>query len=862
MAERRVALVMAADDYRLLRPLDNAVNDAQAMERALEGLGFDVSFETNRDLRRMRRALDDFRQDAQGADVALVFFAGHGVEIGGENRLLPVDADAASLDALKASSLPLEEVSRTVAAVAGIGLILLDACRNDPFGAAGTTGRSAAPLKAEVASAARPGLGRMGQARNMLFAFSAAPGETASDGDGANSPFSAALAKYLGTGGLEIRSVLTLVQQEVYDLSAGSQLPYVESGLPQLFFADKARQDLPERERLLLAMADVTPELRAEVERVATDAGMPLAPLYGALISSDGPALTAEERGAKLAEAAAAFVKVREEMRSFSSADPEVARLRGLAQEQLTLGAFDTARERLAQAAAIDASSRAVLKTNLTGRTISEAATHALSGGASRADLRYDLALAEYRKAANLYAEIEDVAIPADEVERHWLTLQALGDINQLTGNLNGAAGAYGELNAAIGKRLENDPGNVQWRRDLAISHNKRANIFLLQGSLQAAYDGYEASRQILAKLAEEQPKSQGWRGDLAVAVNKIGNVLASAGDVDAAAEAYDEALGLREQLVREDPDYPEWQRDLSISWDEIGDLRRATGDLPGALEAFETSVELRTRLAEADPGNAELKRDLWVSLERIGNIRRLEGRTADALEAYRAALEVMEPLAASDPNNTQWQRDLSINHERIGIIQRDGKDFDAAERSFRFNLETAERLAALDPTNMEWQRDLSVSLEKLADVLRSKKDFRAALGLLERGLGISARLAAADPGNKEWQRDLAVSYSEIGDVLSRLGDDERAIPALAESLRIHQELAASDPGNADWQRDLIVSYWWLADAGADPRGNLTKALQIAEELQASGRLQPRDAGVPGYLRDRLARMKPAKKRR
>ena len=140
VAERRVALVMAADNYRKVRPLENAVNDARAIEATLEKLGFEVFIETNRDLRRMRRAVKDFSEDAAGADVALVFFAGHGVEISGENRLLPIDADAASLEALKATSLPLEEITGTVRAVAPIAIVLLDACRNDPFGVTGAGG--------------------------------------------------------------------------------------------------------------------------------------------------------------------------------------------------------------------------------------------------------------------------------------------------------------------------------------------------------------------------------------------------------------------------------------------------------------------------------------------------------------------------------------------------------------------------------------------------------------------------------------------------------------------------------------------------------------------------------------------------
>src|SRR5690606_21168905 len=133
-----------------------------------------------------------------------------------------------------------------------------------------------------------------------------------------------ALAKYLPTDGLEIRSVLTLVQQEVYDLSGGMQLPYVESGLPAMFFAAQTGV-VPERERLLLAMADVTPAVRDEVEAVAAAHSMPLAPLYAALVENELSALPAGERAAKLAESAAAFVKVREELRGLSASDPQVA---------------------------------------------------------------------------------------------------------------------------------------------------------------------------------------------------------------------------------------------------------------------------------------------------------------------------------------------------------------------------------------------------------------------------------------------------------------------------------------------------------------------------------------------------------
>jgi hypothetical protein len=172
LAERRVALVLAAEDYKQVRKLDNPVNDARAVETLLEGLGFEVWLETDRDLKRMRRALDDFKQDASGADVALVFFAGHGVALQGVNYLLPTDADPASSQKLAETSLPLEEVRNALAEVAPLAIVLLDACRDDPFAAGATgseDGRGAVPLAGDPArraeAAAGPGTYRPGRRR-------------------------------------------------------------------------------------------------------------------------------------------------------------------------------------------------------------------------------------------------------------------------------------------------------------------------------------------------------------------------------------------------------------------------------------------------------------------------------------------------------------------------------------------------------------------------------------------------------------------------------------------------------------------------------------------------------------------------
>jgi uncharacterized caspase-like protein len=138
--ERRVALVIGIEEYAAARNLANPVRDARAVEAALKGLGFKVITETDRTKRGLVAALNEFAEDSKGADLALIFFAGHGVQIGGRNFLLPTDAKVDTAAALEASALALDQVFAHLAAVAPRRIVLLDACRNDPFGGTGDAG--------------------------------------------------------------------------------------------------------------------------------------------------------------------------------------------------------------------------------------------------------------------------------------------------------------------------------------------------------------------------------------------------------------------------------------------------------------------------------------------------------------------------------------------------------------------------------------------------------------------------------------------------------------------------------------------------------------------------------------------------
>lgn len=860
-ADKRVALVMAADDYKNIRPLENAVNDAQAIEESLEKLGFEVTLETDRDLKRMRRALEDFKEDATGADVALVYFAGHGVEITGENRLLPTDADAASVETLKQTSLPLEEVRQTVASISKVGIILLDACRNDPFVGGDGTGRGAKALNVTQTPEVKPGFGRLGKAENLLYTFSAAPGATAADGSGENSPFTAGLAKYLGTDGLEIRSVLTLVQQEVYDLSRGKQLPYVENGLPQLFFASTTTSELPERERLLLAMADVTPDLRTEVERLAKEKDMPLAPLYGALISSDAKALSADDRRKKLTEAADAFVTTRTQMRTMASSDPAVAKLREEAEQQLALGAFDAARGKLTEAATIDSTSRDALKANYVERTTSEAATHIISGGASRADLNYDLAIASFQKAAGLYDDVERETLPGQQREQQLQVLESLGDLYLTVGNLAEGGKAYERQQAIANQLVSAEPANLRWQSSLANGMLKLGDVQRDQGDSSAALASYESGLDVRKKVAQSEA-SPAAAGLEAAAYLQLGALYKLQGNDEKALAGYEAARNITQQLVKSNPADEEIQATLARTYLLIGEIQQKSRKFTDAETSIRASLDIVKRLAETkpdDPARQFALADISAALGRVEHdlywSDKVEGKDRASVASYDASIASLRSLIAADPKNTAYQRSLAGALEGWGYAtrfgQQSGIDFDKVEASHKEAVEIRERLVKSDPTNKLWVGDLATSYSSLSTYYAFVPDENAAIEYSKKAHQATLDLAALDRKNVEWQRNATLYHAKISESYIQIKDYKAALDYEIKGLEYGIKVAQANPTMAIYFNDVstiqdrIARIYWVQK---DMKNYWAQNDVVLEQAQRNEKRFPKDVDVLRHL--------------
>ncbi|MHA1554857.1 MAG: caspase family protein [Alphaproteobacteria bacterium] len=221
LAGGRVALVMGNSAYQATTELPNPQRDAAAIAVALEGLGFEVILSIDADRRASIRAIDDFSQLSAGADLAIFFFAGHGVQIGGRNFLLPTDVVADSERALRYSSIDAQEVIAEMERNANVSIAILDACRDNPL--VDLVTRSAGRTRS--ASVAR-GLGRMRlSGRGALVAFAAAAGDTAADGTGEHSPYTAALLQEIAQPNVEIGLMFRRVARRVRDETRGDQQP-------------------------------------------------------------------------------------------------------------------------------------------------------------------------------------------------------------------------------------------------------------------------------------------------------------------------------------------------------------------------------------------------------------------------------------------------------------------------------------------------------------------------------------------------------------------------------------------------------------------------------------------------------------
>ncbi|MGY3358780.1 putative caspase-like protein [Bradyrhizobium sp. GM0.4] len=235
-ADRRVAFVVGNGTYKNVAQLPNPPIDAKAMAATLRNVGFEVIEGSNLSRDQMTEKLLDFGRKAQGSDVAVFYYAGHGIAVGGSNYLLPVDADIKSeMDVKLGAAINIDLTLEQTMGDAKVKLVFLDACRDNPF---------AAKIKSNSATRSvnvQSGLAEMKSGEGTLIAFATGPGQTALDGqEGNNSPFTRALIDNITKPGVEIQQAMTSVRAQVNEETHKGQLPWGHTNLTGAVYLNQA----------------------------------------------------------------------------------------------------------------------------------------------------------------------------------------------------------------------------------------------------------------------------------------------------------------------------------------------------------------------------------------------------------------------------------------------------------------------------------------------------------------------------------------------------------------------------------------------------------------------------------------------
>jgi uncharacterized caspase-like protein len=273
-ASERVALVIGMAKYETVVPLDNTVNDAISITNTLESIGFDVRMLTDVSSEELRRAVDDFAFKSETADLALIYFAGHGVEVQGQNFLIPVDADVRSNKDIQRQSVSLKQLLAAAGSARKMRVVILDSCRDNPFGdALDLEALVDEEQKAEKTRSLAGGLAKPSPDRGTLVAFAAKDGQKALDGIGKNSPFALALIDNLPKPNLEISLLFRQVRDSVLETTRNQQEPHTYgslSGIPYYLAGSEGNNTEIGNDDLRVAWSEIQPDQESQLVNLAS----------------------------------------------------------------------------------------------------------------------------------------------------------------------------------------------------------------------------------------------------------------------------------------------------------------------------------------------------------------------------------------------------------------------------------------------------------------------------------------------------------------------------------------------------------------------------------------------------------------
>jgi tetratricopeptide (TPR) repeat protein len=856
----RVALVIGNAAYEQLAPLNNPIVDATRMAQILKKNGFDVlscdgstpgCFNLDREA--MTDALESFEDMTTGADMAFVFYAGHGMQTAKGNVLAPVNMKL-SCDTLDPSRAMLLDNVMESLGDAKEKVVIIDACRNDPLQSQQCAQRGGRPLS--FGSFAVPE-----SDSKFLILSSTKAGQVAQDGPpGQHSPFAESLFAVMDAEpGITFDQMFNRAIKDVIEKTTAAKFTQI----PEML----TRGGAPET---CLRGSDCSSDpqaasLKAEVDKLREERarGQEYEEIVTALLRNAGydslesiPANQREsvfrgivdaskaiaERNDTAGERALAALKDGDQSAAERLFEEEIRNRTSNAEAELRKAA-DTHRHLAALSRPKDVgkasrhfSEAARLDPKDIQTWLDFAATATEAGNSSEA-------LRAYREASALARDTGSLT------QRIWAAI-GQGDIVLAQGRLDRALDFYTAAKTLAEARTREEPNDVDTYRDLSVLLNKVGSVYAAQGNLSAALAAYRDGLRIVQSLSKSNPLNTMWAFDVGISNERVGDVLMAQGNVPAALKSYQARHDTVAELSAMDPGNASLKRDMSVSFNKIGNAYFAQGNFAGALQSFNAGLDIVARLVEQDPSNAGWQRDLAYSSERIGDVNVSQGDLDGALAAFQKTKEIRERLFQADPGNVSVQFDIGISNERVGDIYYAQGNYDEALRSYEARHQITTTLAASDPGNSGWQRDISVSHNKIGSVYEAQGKYEDALRHYQDGLVIMARLAAGDPGNAGWQRDVAISHNKIGDARVAMG--QSGLDDYTAAMDITARLANSDTANAEWQWDLYVSYWRMANHSGERAAYYAKGLDLLERLNGEGRLAQSRVGWIETTRQQL----------
>jgi uncharacterized caspase-like protein len=257
-AEKRVALVIGNGQYQYVTPLKNPNNDAPDLAASLREIGFDVILRTDIGREGFEEALSEFARKAVGADTALFYYAGHGLQFEGQNYLLPIDVKAEDALDVRFRAVKIDHVREAMDQMRGVKILILDACRSNPLA-------EQMPSRSFGGVAGTRGLARIEHAEGMVISYATAIDQVAADGTDRNSPFTKALIAQLREPGLEIGAMFRRVARDVYDATGGRQQPEISVSLRAEYYLNQSETDSEVWAKIRSGADEST--LRAFIER-------------------------------------------------------------------------------------------------------------------------------------------------------------------------------------------------------------------------------------------------------------------------------------------------------------------------------------------------------------------------------------------------------------------------------------------------------------------------------------------------------------------------------------------------------------------------------------------------------------------